>query len=623
MKTVLDAKRMNANSAVAWFVPALLFWLVLAIETPYSFTQYFHRYNLVVFLGVFLLFYLSFRLRGNQSVLTVLGLIMLLFALTLTYLWTSGFSDNFLISGLLPYKDAKNYYLGANLLMNGFPIRVAGQALGRPLFPGFLSSLLLLTGQNLKVVLAIMTQLAGIGLYLSARPIRQAMGAPAGALYVTFMYFYFQIVAGYAMSEALGFIGGCFGFAFLWYAAQHRKWLDLMLGLGLLLVAVSARAGAFFIFPLLAIWAGWAFRGTKRFSMFPVVVVLAVLAAGYFIVNTVYPRLLGVPEGSSFSNFAYTLYGQVRGGAGWHSAIDELGTRNPSQVYQAAWDVFLAHPSGFARGVAKAYADFFLSGGSSIFVFGTSGRFYTLDLILWCLTIIILLRGTYLLIFKHRSTISILLLAGFIGILLSIPFLPPVDGGMRFYASTMPFFFVLLAVGVTNRFVDQDQEPAPAKNELFFLRFGSVILLTLIVLLPPVTLRASTRPALTEPACFPDQRPFVIDIHSGSYIDLVQNGNVPCGLAPEICYDDFLKHNTQIGIDDFYQELVSLATASQTNMRIIPTINLLDGNFQYFVTTDSQVLGNSSQKYLSGCATRIQTENQRIFLVESISPSGK
>jgi len=69
----------------------------------------------------------------------------------------SGFSDNFVIGGLLPYKDAKNYYLGANLLLNGLPIRIAGQALGRPLFPGFLSSLLLLTGQNLKVALAVLT----------------------------------------------------------------------------------------------------------------------------------------------------------------------------------------------------------------------------------------------------------------------------------------------------------------------------------------------------------------------------------------------------------------------------------------------------------------------------------
>jgi hypothetical protein len=34
------------------------------------------------------------------------------------------------------------------------------------------------------------------------------------------------------MSESLGFIGGCFGFALLWHAAEKRNWFDLLLGLG-------------------------------------------------------------------------------------------------------------------------------------------------------------------------------------------------------------------------------------------------------------------------------------------------------------------------------------------------------------------------------------------------------
>lgn len=622
MRAVLDIKKFNASSVGAWLIPVAAFWLVLAFEIPYSFTRYFHRYMLLVLLGVLFLFYLSFRLKGNRSVLAAFSLSMLLCALTLSYLWSSGYSDNFIISGLLPYKDAKNYYLGANLLLNGQPIRVAGQAVGRPLFPGFLSSLLLLTGQNLKITLALLAQLAGIGLYLSAKQVRQVFGALAGAVFITFMYFYFQIVAGYAMSESLGFIGGCFGFALIWQVARRRKWFDFLLGTGLLLVAVSARAGAFLIFPMLALWAGRAFRGTKRYSLLVLVIVLVVLAGGYFIANTLYPQFLGVPEGESFGNFAYTIYGQVRGGLGWHSAIDELGTRNSSIVYQAAWDVFLAAPSDFFKGITRAYSDFFLPGDSSIFVFGAKNHNYRLDLILWSLTILVFLRGLYQLIFKRRSDLSILLLAGFIGIFLSIPFLPPIDGGMRFYASTMPFFFVLLAVGVS-RFDDRDEEPAPAKKELFFLRFATIAILALTVILPPVTLRTTSLPDLDEPVCSEEQRSFAIRVNTGSYIDLVQDEDTSCGLAPGICYEDFLEHNTEMHIDDFYQQLDSLASTSQTDMRIIPTLNLLDGHFQYFVILDKRELPVSSDEILSGCATRIQTENQRIFLVESFSDSNK
>lgn len=614
MRAVLDFKRINVSSAVSWLIPVSAFWLTLAFEIPYSFTRYFHLFIPVVFLGALFLFYLAFRLKGDLSVLTGLGLIMLLFALTLSFFWTSGFSDNFLIGGLLPYKDAKNYYLGANLLLNGLPIRAAGQALGRPLFPGFLSSLLLLTGQNLKITLAVLLQLAGIGLYLSARQVRQAMGALAGALYIASMYFYFQLFAGYAISESLGFIGGSFGCALLWRAAQNRKWFDLLLGFGVLMVAVSARAGAFLIFPLLALWAGRLFRGTKRFSLLPVIAVLAILAAGYFIVNTVYPRMLGVPEGASFGNFAYTLYGQVRGGIGWHSAIDELGTRDPTRVYQAAWTIFLSDPSGFIQGAAKAYADFFLPGAGSIFMFGSDMP----GIILWLPTIIIMLRGLYGLVFRLRSDLSTLLLAGFTGIFLSVPFLPPIDGGSRFYASSMPFFFMPLAVGLS-RFIP-DEQPAPAeKHELLFLRFISVSLLALTVLLPPMTLCTSSLPALNAPTCSAEQRPFVIKINRGSYIDLVRDENTSCGLATEICLDDFRKHNTEIRIDDFYQELDSLADSFPAGMRIAPTVNLLDGYLRYFVIPGGRMLAGSSGELLSGCAARIQTENQRIFLVESVS----
>jgi hypothetical protein len=224
------------------------------------------------------------------------------------------------------------------------------------------------------------------------------------------------------------------------------------------------------------------------------------------------------------------------------------------------------------------------------------------------------------LIFKPRSDVSTLVLVGFVGIFLSIPFLPPIDGGNRFYASSMPFFFVLLAAG-SSRFIRVDETPAPVKNELFFLRLISVSLLVLIVLLPPLTLRASSRPAFNAPACSPEQRPFVIRVIQGSYIDLVGDENTSCGLAPEICLDDFRKHNTEIGIDDFYQGLDTIASSSPSGLRIIPTINLLDGYFQYFVLADGQVPAVPSQGLFSGCAARVQTENQRIFLIESLSVS--
>jgi hypothetical protein len=64
MRAGLDLKRIDASRAAAWFIPVILFWLVLAFEIPSSFTRYFHQFFSLLFLGVLFLFYLAFRLKG-------------------------------------------------------------------------------------------------------------------------------------------------------------------------------------------------------------------------------------------------------------------------------------------------------------------------------------------------------------------------------------------------------------------------------------------------------------------------------------------------------------------------------------------------------------------------------
>jgi len=375
MKNKLNLGRQDVVWLGVFLLQLLLFWVILLIKLPSSFTQNFHAYSPWVFLVVLLLYYLAFRWSNRFGTLICLGLTMVLFAFTLSYLWTSGFSDNFIIGGLLPYKDGKNYYVGANLILNGVPPINSGQATERPLFPGFLAVILFLTGQNLKIALAIIGQLAGLALYVSARQVRNSFGALAASLYATFMYFHIQSLLGYSMSETIGFTIGCFGFVMLWLASRHLKWLDLLLGLIVLLVAVSARAGAFFIFPMLVLWIGWVFHGEKKFSLRMAVYALGAVLIGYLLVNSIYARLLGIPPGYSFGNFSYAVYGQVRGGTGWHSAIKELGTRNPAVVYHEAWNFFLAHPSSLFIAFAKSYRDFFQLGDLSIFPFSWQSWF--------------------------------------------------------------------------------------------------------------------------------------------------------------------------------------------------------------------------------------------------------
>jgi len=626
MKAKSNFMGISFNRLISFLFPLLLFWLILFIKVPYSFSQYFHIYSLGLFLAVIALYFLSFSFRGRAGVLLSLGLTMALFSLSLSYMWTSGFSDNFIIGGLLPYKDAKNYYFGANLLLNGFPMLNAGQATERPLFPGFLATLLLLTGQNLKITLAIITQLGGVGLYFSARQIRNSFGWITASLFATLLYFYIQHWVGYSLSELLGFMAGCWGFTMIWLASSHRRKADLIVGVAILLVAVSARAGAFLIFPMLVLWAGWVFRAEKRYSLKAAVYALVVTVALYLLINSVYSRFLGIPPGYSFGNFSYMIYGQVRGGTGWHSAIAELGTRNPAFVYRAAWDFFLKHPISLFIGFAKSYRDFFKFGDSGIFPFSGSEGQYIPNIILWLGMLILLLWGIIQLCKNIRSNLASLLLAGFVGIFLSIPFLPPVDGGSRFYASTMPFFFAPLVVGAGS-LSKSIQEAIPSADDastgdLIISRYASAILLATVIIAPILIHIFSQEPVDAAMACPAKQRSFLIQSYPASYVDLVKDHSAQCGKIPQVCLNDFERNNLELVNDDYYRSLISLAKNDNTNIRIVPAINLTENTFHYYYIPLDQLSNHDWSGLLAGCAVEIKTMDQSIFQVKSVFPNG-
>ena len=606
------------------FLPSLLlFWLILSAQIPESFNRYFHTYSFGLFLIVAALYYISFSFYGKLGTLLSLGLTMALMALSLSYLWTSGFSDNFIIGGLLPYKDGKNYYAGAHLLLSGFPMLNAGQASERPLFPGFLASLLWLTGQNLKLTIGIIVQLAGVAIFFSIQQIRNLVGLLAASLFATLLYLYILPFIGYTLSELLGFTAGCLGFTLILIASQDHNWFDLILGVVALLIGVSARAGAFIIFPMLALWIGWVFRENKPFAMKLVVYAMVLTSTLFLLLNSVYSRSLGIPSGSSFGNFSYSIYGQVRGGTGWHSAIEELGTRDSNIVYRAAWDYFLKHPISLAISFAKSYRDFFWIGSLSIFPFSGQRQLYALDIFIWLGMLALLLRGIIQLAKGVRTRPDSLLLAAFLGIFISIPFLPPVDGGTRFHAATIPFFFAVLAAGLRGISGKVRVKSTDASiGDPAFCRSASILLLLMIILAPLVMRVSKVKPILAMLDCPVDQRPFVIESHPGSYLDLIQDKSLESSRVPRVNLDDFETNNSELSVDDYYQTLVSLAKNARSNIRLFPAFDLIENEFHYFFVPLSKLPNGNFVGRIAGCAIYIKTKNQSIFQVKSVLSSG-
>ena len=615
-----SSKWVNATRAGSLFIPLLIFCLILMARIPNSISQYIHFYSIGLLLIVLVLYYGAFRLPEPYRQLACFGLTLLLFALTLSYKWTSGISDNKAIAGFLPYKDGAGYYLGAQLILNGLTLENTLQAGWRPLFPGFLASVLALTGENLKVTLAILVLLAGIGSYVAARKVYDLLGALPASVFITFLFFYNQSLIGLTMTELLGFTLGCFAFSLLWSASLHPRWLDVILGIVMLVLAMSVRAGTFFILPLIAIWAGRVFRGQRRFSWQAFAAGLITILVIFFLANWLYVRMVGVPQGRAFGNFAYSLYGQVQGGTGWHRAIEDLATRDPDVIYRAAFQFFLEHPLSLFIGIAKSYRDFFQAGDRSIFPYNIYGQAVWLNYLAWGVTIFLTIRGLIILVRNWGRNLPLLLIAGLIGIVFSIPFLPPIDGGSRFYAGTAAFFFIVPVIGLAGLpdILEETNVTERFDFDTTMLRAGSIVLSLLTLVMPLILLNTNSVGPLNVPSCSPEETPFVIQINPGSYVDLAADER-DCGLLPRICLGDFEKNGMEKKVDDFYQQLFSLAQGSNSDARILPALNLVDARSRYFFISQKIAPDGLPQGRFSGCAVENDTSNLTIYNVKSIS----
>ena len=600
-------------------IPLFFYGIVLAIPIPYSVSKAFAFYSIPFFLLILILYYINFRLAEKFRWLGGATLTSILLALRLSFLWTSGYSNDMVIGGLIPFRDAFDYYHGAKLISVGQLIsnNINGAAY-RPLFPGFLSSVLFIFQQNFQWSMAVLVILAGICYYLSAYLIHRNIGSFAAAVYMSFLYFYIRPLIGTAYTEPLGLAFGCLGFVLLWTAAKKQNVLDLIFGLIIFTVALSVRAGAFFILPALILWSGWAFRGEKHFSFKYASISAVTLIITFLALNTVYDRLVVQPGGVPFGNFAQTLYGQVVGGAGYNWAFRVLPSRNAIFIYRAAGRYFLAHPLSFFIGAYKAYRDFFLP-QMGILSFLTGSEFSWLGILLWTIASLLLLWGLFKSLRNFALPESSLCIAAFAGILVSIPFLPPIDGGIRIYASSMPFVFVLAAFSIGKNF--PVTESAEGQDGFAVtVKAMSIILGTLTVLLPVMILHTNKKPVINATSCPSAQVPYAVTVNPGSYIDLVPNNITSCGRVPEICLRDFQQNiaSNDPSDQEVYQHFV--AWTAGKSLRLFEAQDIVQGEFHFFARPSADFPNVSKSYVITGCAVKINVPRRPdIYQIQSVN----
>jgi hypothetical protein len=491
---------MNRGLAISGGIlfPLACFAAVLTIGVPETLDLEAHGGAVPVMAAVALaslslLLMAAFSSSTRKARTLACALTLVLFAVPLAAVWQSGRSSGSHIGGLLPLQDARVYHHCARLLAEGELLHASPMVSfcsRRPMFVGAFAGILTLTRQDLRWALAVMVLLTALSSYVATLEVRRSLGAAGATIFLLIVAFFHRRYAGTVLTEHLGLALGVLGFASLWRSARTGSFGTALAGLFLLTLALTARAGAFLTLPAIIVWMAWRFRHARSpwgtLGLGGLVVVLG------FGLNVALVRAIGVPSGL-FSNFSLTLYGLVFGG-NWtlaltdHPHLAALPEIEQSRaVFRLALDGVLQQPSRLFAGAARAWGEFL--GTSYPFVFVHRGL---INLGLRLLTAV----GLFVCVLRRPRPIPSLLLVSVLGLVASVPFIPPWDADlMRVYAATIPILAAVPALGAVSilRRLGADRLTRPASDESGapVALYGLGVALLALTFLSPVALMAA------------------------------------------------------------------------------------------------------------------------------------
>ena len=475
-----------------------------------------------------LIVYLAFRTPGRFGGLIDLTVVMSLFAMPLAGLWASGQTQTTVLSGLIPLYDAQYYYIDALRLIDGSDFSVFSAR--RPLFPGLLSVLLSLTGHNLMVSLAILTGIVGLACYFTTREMHQTHGPEVAVFVLMVLFLYYRAHSGVSMSENLGVALGALGFGLLWRAGMNQRLWMIWLGLLVTTLALNARAGAFFLLPLLILWAGWLLRGDKRVSWRSLVISSTAVILGFGL-NLTLTRFLAVPSGVPFANFSYTLYGLSSGGHSWAYVFDAhpevLALQEPEQsrrIYELAFELMREEPILTVKGALFNWKMLFSNTWYNVYSY-IGGENWTVVIIARWMMYLLAVAGIYAWYRDPNDPVKSLVMISIVGVFISVPVLPPTDAyRMRPYAASIAILAALPAMGfhlllektTRNPLGGREKDTASGPSTALFS-----MLLILITFSGPLLIKSTAQPIIRTPSQCPSALDTVlIRFDAGTYVNI-------------------------------------------------------------------------------------------------------
>jgi hypothetical protein len=350
------------------------------------------------------------------------------------------------------------------------------------------------------------------------------------------------------MTENLGFLLGTAGFTALLRGARLQDIRSYAAGAVVLTGALMARAGAFLVLPALIAVALLSLRSDRRprrLNTRSALVTICAIAIGAT-TFLAWGRTVSNPatENAAFSNYSYVLYGLVVGGKGWKQVnIDHPDAHEGAEIYSLAYEAFRARPGGLIEGMAgmvRAYL--WPTEPYHMFGFIRDGpRTRVLQWMCYALALV----GLGACACRWRDPVHALVLGVTAGHLASIPFVPPMDAGLRAYAATMPFQALLVAAGIdasgklfTGFWPHLAKGTAPTSHPARELttRFSesAALILVGVIMATSWTLYAFGKPTTaSRPSCPSGSESLVVRMHDGAVLR-IEDDRVPRQISPTI-----------------------------------------------------------------------------------------
>jgi hypothetical protein len=556
-------RRLWIREAVSYLAAFFIFTLILLNRSPnllrpLSMNVRFGFALVVPLLSIIL--YLSFHLPGWQGKMFNLTATLSLFALALAGVWASGHTQSISISGLIPLYDAQAYYIDALRLLAGRNIMEFSAA--RPLFTGLLATLLATSGHNLMIALTILTAVNALACYLVTKEIQRTHGSLAAVFLLIFLFLYYRYrTIGTVMSENLGLPFGILGVALIWRGITNSNYRLVLYGLFINTIGLNARPGAFFILPVMLLWGSWCFKGPdKLFSWRFFLMGIGAIGAG-FALNLVIMRLIGTPSSVPFSQFSYALYGLASGGNSWSYIFEVhpelVGLLEPEKtrtIYKLTFELIRNHPTYVLQGAVHNWSMLLSNSWYNVFSFAGGENYYVNILTRWGLYLLCFL-GLIKWIQNISDPYTSFVTAATVGILISVPFVPPADSyGMRLYAASVIIFGLLPTMGLVFALENLKvtalyKPPAHATDSTIVIWYSA--LLTFLLLIGPLIVRGTSYMSRsTTTSCQPDMDSIVILFDPGSFVNVIREKDSALDWLP-VFHQGIFKHHTH-GLTDSY-----------------------------------------------------------------------